>query len=112
MLRTNALKTIEERMGIETPFQSMTRFSDKFNAAATTLVNNDRYLGGQPWSSPVLKWNQDQYREPSNKFGYRFAEDKSAVQRYAPAGMLGQLHASSGAGMRTYPVKPKYNVSV
>ncbi len=113
-MQSNYHKTYDQRLAPDVPYEKMTNFSSKFNNAATTIMNNDRYKGGQPWSTRTEKWNQEQYREPMNKFGYRFLEDTSEVQRYAPGGMLGQLHAgaSTGSEMRTLPVKPKYNMTV
>ena len=91
----------------------MTRMSQKYNNAATSLAHNDRYLSGQPWSSPLLKWDQSKCREPSNKMGYRFIHDKEVPRVYPTAGMLNQVHASAGPpSLRTMPVRAKYNVTV
>lgn len=112
MLRSNTHKTTEQRYDIDPWHQGMTRHGAKHNVAATAANYNDRYLGGQPWSSRVLKWNQDLYREPSNKLGYRFLYDKDVPRKYPTAGMLNQVHASAGeASVRTMPVRAKFNTT-
>jgi hypothetical protein len=106
----NFHKTLEQRMPHDTPYQQMTRFDDKYNNHATNIVTCDRYKGAFPWSNRLNTFNQDNFREPSNRFGYRFIENTHVIQRYAPGGMLNQLHAGASTGdeMRTLPTRPKY----
>jgi len=112
MLRSNGHQPLERRFDIEPAYQQMTCHGAKHNTAATAAVYTDRYLGGQPWSSRVLKWNQEQYREPSNKLGYRFLYDKDVPRKYPTAGLFNQVHASAGeASVRTMPVRAKFNTT-
>ena len=114
MLKSNAHTNVfrrydETEAGLN--YNAVTPLDGKFNSAATQEKQKNRWAVGFPYSDRIKKWDQDKYTAPANKLGMSFGEDVSVVQRYAPGGMFGQLHAgkSTGTEMRTLPFKTKYS---
>jgi hypothetical protein len=79
-------------------YPGMTRTSAKFQEFATAEAYQDPYRCGYPWSDWNMKWDQDRYRAPANRFGVKTAEDVSKTQTFAPGGMFAQLHAGKARG--------------
>ena len=96
---------------VPTGVQGMTNFYAKQGVAEV----DTRYQSVQtafPYSDYNMRFDSDKYTNNPNHFGMRSAIDPSpGVQTYAPAGMLGQIHAGKATGdeLSTLLVRKQFN---
>lgn len=92
-------------------YAAMTTHATKHQQAATMAALDDAAVRGWGWNNGVTRWNPRAYEQsPTNKLGVHHADDTRGEQRYAPGGMLGQLHscATVGKEMHTLPFEEQY----